>query len=164
MLVAKEREREKVTQNDREWLLHCWEKTFQKHSKKDFVHFQCDQIWRNCATLVKFSVFGQCLEYLLNILNLFWHFLSNWALFDCCIWQNFEKIVKQSGHAVPIYSIFYSLSWKWEDHFEDRHYWSKMAPICSEKSQNWLKKDSSVLEKVQISWKILNSVQQRLSV
>ena len=106
MLVAKEREREKVTQNDREWLLHCWEKTFQKHSKKDFVHFQCDQIWRNCATLVKFSVFGQCLEDLLNILNLFWHFLSNWALFDCCIWQNFDKFVKQSGHAVPIYSIF----------------------------------------------------------
>ena len=64
---------------------------------------QCDQIWRNFATLAKvyksLANFWWFIFYLANCTAHFGNFMTFWANFHCCKWPNTEK---QSHHLVTL--------------------------------------------------------------
>ena len=68
-----------------------------------YLPYQCDQIWRNGATLAKvyksLANFWWFISYLAKCWAYFGKFLINWANFHCCRWTN---NVKYSNHLVTL--------------------------------------------------------------
>ena len=63
---------------------------------------QCDQIWRNFATLHNFkslAILRVYLIFLQNFNTILQIFDCNWVIFHCCAWP---KIEKQSSHLVTL--------------------------------------------------------------
>ena len=69
-------------------------------------YLQCDQIWRNFATLQKLTCIWQILDSLFLIWQNAEHTLANlwhyWASFHWCKWPNIEK---QSNHLVTLLTL-----------------------------------------------------------
>ena len=66
------------------------------------AHIQCDQIWRNFATLEIFQSLWQKIEVIFSTWQnviLLWQFTyANWANLHHFKWPNIEQTISPSGH------------------------------------------------------------------
>ena len=100
---------------------------------------QCDQIWRNLATLAKFY------KYWAKFLRVYLVYEPTLAHLHCSEWPNIEKKFRPSGHtAWDLHISFFQISLTWIEQFHSESFkglFLKIGPFPDSLSltffQNW---------------------------